>query len=224
MGSTAWAVVVAGGEGRRFGKAKQFEPLGGRLVLEWALEAARQVVDEVVLVLPPCVLDDPGRRAGCRHVAAGGPTRAASVRAGLALVPEDVEYVLVHDAARPLASPALFSAVLAAVAAGADGAVPGVPLADTVKRIRDGEVVATLPRDELVAVQTPQAFRTAVLRRAHAGGPEATDDAGLLESIGARVVIVPGEARNVKITELDDLARLARWAAEHDGIENRARP
>ena len=216
MGTHAWAVVVAGGEGRRFGKAKQFEPLGGRLVVEWAIAAAREVADEVVLVLPPSALEDPARRSGCAHVAAGGATRAASVRAGLALVPESVPYVLVHDAARPLASPALFAAVLEAVRAGADGAVPGVPVADTVKRVRDGRVVETPPRAELVAVQTPQAFRAGVLRRAHAGGLEATDDAGLLEAIGAHVAVVPGEARNVKITELDDLARLAQWAAEHD--------
>ncbi|MDA8295987.1 MAG: 2-C-methyl-D-erythritol 4-phosphate cytidylyltransferase [Actinomycetota bacterium] len=213
-GGAAWAVVVAGGEGRRFGRAKQFEPLGDRLVVEWSVQTARLVVDEVVLVLPPEALDDERRRAGCVHVTAGGTTRADSVRAGLALVPGDVAYVLVHDAARPLASPALFAAVLDAVRAGADGAIPGLAMTDTVKRVRDGRVTETLDRRELVAVQTPQAFRAEALRRAHAGAPEATDDAGLLEAIGAEVVVVPGEPRNLKITELDDLARLARWAAE----------
>ncbi len=212
--ASAWAVVVAGGEGRRFGGPKQFEPLGGRRVLDWAVAAARAVVDDVVVVLPPHVLADPSYPPGATRVAAGGATRAASVRAGLALVPEDVEVVLVHDAARPFASPALFQAVLEAVHAGADGAVPGMPLADTVKRVQGADVVATLPRDELVAVQTPQAFRAAVLRRAHRGAPEATDDAGLLEAIGARVVVVPGEPRNLKITGAEDLGRLESWAAE----------
>ncbi|MCU1488689.1 MAG: ispD [Acidimicrobiaceae bacterium] len=214
MPGGTWAVVVAGGQGRRFGRLKQFEPLGDRTVVEWSVTAARSVADEVVLVVPAEVLSDPTCRAGCEIVVAGGVTRAASVRAGLALVPAHVEFVLVHDAARPLASPQLFAAVLQAVRDGADGAVPGVPLADTVKRVKGVLVLETVPRDELVAVQTPQAFRAEPLRRAHLGEPEATDDAGLLEAAGARVVVVPGEPRNVKLTELQDLRRLAGWASE----------
>src|SRR5207253_1205874 len=100
----------------------------------------------------------------------GGATRSESVRNGLAAVPDDVEVIVVHDAARPLASAALFDAVIDAVRGGADGAVPGISVVDTVKRVKDGRVVETLDRTTLVAVQTPQAFRAAALRAAHAGG------------------------------------------------------
>jgi 2-C-methyl-D-erythritol 4-phosphate cytidylyltransferase len=120
--------------------------------------------------------------------------------------------VIVHDAARPCASPALFEAVVSAVAGGADAAIPGLVLTDTVKRItQKGDVMIvaeTLTREELVAVQTPQAFRRDVLERAHATGDEATDDAGLVETIGAVVVVVPGESSNVKITQPGDLEAL----------------
>jgi 2-C-methyl-D-erythritol 4-phosphate cytidylyltransferase len=199
-----WAIVVAGGASTRFGRPKQFTELAGRQVLDRALDVARCCTDAVVLVLPEADVAE-GARRGCDRVVAGGATRAASVRAGLAVLPDSAEVVVVHDAARPLATPALFAAVIAAVAAGADGAVPAVPLADTVKRVRGSEVLETLPRDSLVAVQTPQAFRVEVLRRAHSGEPDATDDAGLLEALGARVVVVPGEACNLKLTRPVDL-------------------
>ena len=96
--------------------------------------------------------------------------------------------------------------------AGADGAIPGVAVVDTVKRVRGGRVVETLDRSELVAVQTPQAFRAELLRRAHEGEPEATDDAGLLEALGSRVVVVPGEYHNLKLTSPDDLVIAERWS------------
>ena len=201
---TVWAVVVAAGSGRRFGGFKQYELLGDRMVVDWAVAAARTVADGVVLVAPPERV-----RAGTEEVdalVAGGATRSASVRAGLAAVPRDADIVVVHDAARPLASPALFASVVAAVRAGADGAVPGVPLTDTVKRVRDGTVVATLDRADLVAVQTPQAFGSSPLRRAHAGGGEATDDAALVEVTGGRVTVVAGDPANVKLTSVEDLA------------------
>jgi len=143
---------------------------------------------------------------------AGGTTRSESVRAGLAAVPAEATIVCVHDAARPFASRLLFDAVIAAVAAGADAAIPGVPVTDTIKRIDDGNVVVeTPPRSSLVAVQTPQAFRAAVLRAAHATGCDATDDAALVELGGGRVVVVPGELTNRKITHPDDL----EWARRH---------
>lgn len=217
-----WAIVVAGGSASRFGRPKQFVELAGRQVLEHALDAARSCADGVVLVLPESAVSGSVQGevlAAAERVVAGGPTRAASVRAGLAAVPADCEVVVVHDAARPLASPALFAAVVAAVAAGADGAVPGVPLADTVKRVRDGQVVETIDRQSLVAVQTPQAFRAEVLRRAHAGEAEATDDAGLLEAIGARVAVVPGEPGNLKLTRPADLVTAAALlAAAGEGV------
>ena len=145
---------------------------------------------------------------------AGGRTRAESVRRGLAAVPIEATVVCVHDAARPLASGALFAAVVDAVAGGADGAVPAVAVTDTIKVVDPtGAVVATPERSTLVAVQTPQAFRADVLRRAHAGRVEGTDDASLVELAGGRVVTVPGEAWNRKITTPDDLDWARRWLA-----------
>src|SRR6184192_813416 len=113
--------------------------------------------------------------------------------------------VVVHDAARPLAPPALFAAVIDAVRAGADAAVPGLPISDTVKRVDGDHVVETIARDELVAVQTPQAFRTDALRAAHTASGEATDDAALVEAAGGSVVVVPGDPRNLKVTTPADL-------------------
>jgi len=204
-----WSIVVAAGRGERFGRAKQYEVVAGRRVLDWALAAARSVSDGVVVVV-----DDARSHAGeplADVVVAGGPTRSASVRAGLASVPEEAEVVVVHDAARPCASPALFAAAVSAVAEGADAAVPGLRVVDTVKRLdADGMVAATLDRTGLVAVQTPQAFAAAALRAAHARGGDATDDAALVEAAGGRVAVVAGEVANAKVTEPGDLAAAAR--------------
>lgn len=202
----AWAIVVAGGSGVRFGGAKQFLVLGGRRIVDWAVLAAAAACEGVILVLPE---DQVGRVALDVQpdvVVAGGATRSASVRAGLAEVPDGVDAVVVHDAARPMAHPGLFDAVLAALADGADGAVAAVPVADTLKRVAaDGRITETVDRGGLWAVQTPQAFRLEVLRAAHAGDAEATDDAGLVESGGGRVVVVPGDRRNLKVTDPTDL-------------------
>jgi 2-C-methyl-D-erythritol 4-phosphate cytidylyltransferase len=203
-----WTVVVGGGSGDRFGAAKQYEPLGSSRVLDVAVEAARKASDGVVVVVPA---EDAARE----HGIAGGPTRSASVRAGLAAVPDEATIICVHDAARPLATPDLFVAVVDAVHAGADGAVPALPVTDTIKAVDGtGLVVDTPERRTLVAVQTPQAFRAAVLRRAHVDGGDGTDDAALVERLGGRVVVVAGEAWNRKITEPDDLLWARRWLAE----------
>ena len=194
-------IVVAAGQGRRFGQPKQFAALGGRPVIEWSLEASRSVARGVVAVVPESFLGSPGIGKGADRVISGGPTRASSVRRGLAAVPDNADVVVVHDAARPLASRELFRAVVEAVVAGADGAIPGLAVADTVKRVRGGRVV-----------ETPQAFRAEALRRAHAGAPEATDDAGLLEALGLSVVVVPGEYRNLKLTSPDDLVTAEKWS------------
>jgi 2-C-methyl-D-erythritol 4-phosphate cytidylyltransferase len=213
-----WSIVVAGGAGRRFGELKQFSPLGGRPVLEWAVDACRPGSAGVVLVVPAGLGDQ--NRHGADAVVTGGATRADSVRRGLAAVPPDAEVIVVHDAARPLASPALFAAVIGAVAdGGADGAVPGVPLRDTIKVVDEsGRVTSTLDRSTLVAVQTPQAFRASVLRRAHEReGSDATDDAMLVEALGATVHVVPGEGGNLKITSPDDLGTAERLLASGEG-------
>lgn len=200
---SVWAIVVAAGAGSRFGGTKQFERIQGRRVVDWAVAASRSVADGVIVVVPADHSDD--RTLAADVLVTGAATRSGSVRAGLASVPPDAGIVVVHDAVRPFASPALFEAVVAAVRAGADGAVPGVSLSDTVKRVRDGQVVETLDRSGLVAVQTPQAFSSVALRRAHAGGGEGTDDATLVEAAGGRVVVVDGHAANTKITHRGDL-------------------
>jgi 2-C-methyl-D-erythritol 4-phosphate cytidylyltransferase len=201
------AVVVAAGQGQRYGGPKQFAILNHDTVTAHSVRAARSVADRVVLVVPA---NYQGNGEGADVVVVGGATRAASVRAGLQEC-ADAAVIVVHDAARPMATPSLFSAVVDAVIAGADGAIPGLPILDTVKRIRldgsDTVAAQTEERDELVTVQTPQAFAREVLTRAHATGEDATDDAALVEALGGRVVVVPGELENVKITVPGDLAR-----------------
>ncbi|HYN35019.1 MAG TPA: 2-C-methyl-D-erythritol 4-phosphate cytidylyltransferase [Ilumatobacteraceae bacterium] len=196
-----WTIVVGGGSGERFGTLKQYEPLGECRVIDHARAVAEETCDGVVVVVPAVDADREG-------AVAGGATRSESVRAGLAAVPDDATIICVHDAARPFATPELFRRVIDAVVAGADGAIPGVAVTDTIKVVADGAVVSTPDRSALVAVQTPQAFRAAILRRAHDGGDASTDDAALVERIGGHVVVVAGEPINRKITHPDDL----EWA------------
>jgi len=197
---SVWAIVVAAGSGSRFGGPKQYERLGDRRVLDWSVAAARAVCKGVVLVAPPDRIAGPEPEVDA--VVAGGATRSASVRAGLAAVPADAEVILVHDAARPVASSRLWQAVVDAVEAGSEAVVPAVPVTDTIRR-RDG---GTVDRAGLLAVQTPQGFRADVLRHAHESESEGTDDASLAEAVGCRVTVVDGEPSNLKITTADDLA------------------
>jgi 2-C-methyl-D-erythritol 4-phosphate cytidylyltransferase len=213
-----WAVVAAAGAGARLGagRPKAFAGLGGRPLLARAVELleAHPAVDGIVLVVPAgweepaSLLVDELAAGKVAAAVAGGAERALSVAAGLEEVPADAGVILVHDAARPFATPDLVTRVLAGLAE-ADGAVPGVPLADTVKRVRDDRVVETVARAGLVAVQTPQAFRAEALRRAYAAPSEvlsaATDCSSLVERNGGRVVVVAGEPANVKITDAADL-------------------
>jgi 2-C-methyl-D-erythritol 4-phosphate cytidylyltransferase len=202
-----WVVVVAAGAGTRFGGAKQYEPLGGRRVLDWSLTAARSCADGVVLVVSE------GAPIGeeAERIVVGGATRSASVRAGVEAVPAAASMILVHDAARPLASPALFDKVVATVRSGSVAVVPGVAPVDTIRQ-RDGGVV---DRTELVAAQTPQGFRADVLRAAHRGGADASDDAGLVEAAGHPVTVIEGESANAKITTPDDLTVAEALLAAH---------
>jgi 2-C-methyl-D-erythritol 4-phosphate cytidylyltransferase len=199
--------VVAGGSGRRFGGRKQFLQLAGKPVAAWSVAAARAVSDGVVLVVPDRGGEVDGEAAfGADVVVAGGESRADSVRAGLAAVPDGAAVVVVHDAARPLADPSLFSAVVDAVQSGeAACAIPVLPVSDTLKRTAGAVVVSTLDREGVVTVQTPQAFTAAVLREAHRDAGQSTDDAGLVELMGIPVHTVPGDPRNVKITRPEDL-------------------
>jgi 2-C-methyl-D-erythritol 4-phosphate cytidylyltransferase len=197
-----WAVIVAAGWGERFGGPKQFAELGGSRLVDHAVATARATCDAVVLVVPDA---SDWQGAAVDALVTGGATRAESVRAGLDVVSLGAEIVVVHDAARPLATAALFEAVVAAVRNGADGAVPGLAVTDTLKRVDDVRVTSTVDRVGLVAVQTPQAFRADALRDAHASGADATDDAALVEALGGSVVVVPGDPRNLKVTGPADL-------------------
>lgn len=196
---STWAIVVAAGAGGRFGGRKQFQRLGPHRVVDWALRAAAEHCDGVVLVMPADAADAAGVRADA--VVTGGATRSESVRAGLAAVPADADIVVVHDAARPIPVSEVWRRVLEGVTAGADAAVPAVPVTDTLREIGG----ATVDRSRFVAVQTPQAFRADALRRAHREDPDGTDDASLVEATGGTVVIVDGDPANIKITTPFDL-------------------
>ena len=202
-GESVWSIVVGGGSGQRFGRPKQYELLGAERVIDRSRRVAAEVSAGVVVVVPP-------EDAAAEGAVGGGTTRSESVRAGLAAVPAEATVICVHDAARPLATPELYRRAVAAVVGGADAAIPGIAVTDTIKVVEGRRVVATPDRSTLVAVQTPQAFRAAVLRAAHDGEPTATDDAALVEAAGGTVVVVEGDARNLKITEPGDLEAARR--------------
>jgi 2-C-methyl-D-erythritol 4-phosphate cytidylyltransferase len=213
-----WTVVVAGGSGARFGSAKQYAMIGSRRMLDIAVTVAAGASRGVVVVVPAAdvvveaeraAAPQTGQPSGTVSFVAGGSTRSESVRAGLAAVPADATVICVHDAARPFATSELYAAVVGAVHAGADGAIPGLAVTDTIKIVDARRVVVDTPdRAGLVAVQTPQAFRADVLRRAHADGGDGTDDAALVERVGGTVIVLDGSTDNRKITHPDDLA----WA------------
>ncbi len=215
-------VVVAGGHGQRFGAGipKQYLPLDGVPVLVRSLRPflIHPAVVEVVLVLPPADAETPppwiaALVGGPLRLAAGGPSRTASVRHGVAALSPAARQVLIHDAARPLVSRGVIDAVLTQVRRGT-GAVPVVPVTDTLKRADPvGRVTDTLPRAGLLRAQTPQGMPRELLDRALTSATdsvEITDDAMLLEQCGEPVVIVPGDPRNLKITTPEDLL-LAEW-------------
>jgi 2-C-methyl-D-erythritol 4-phosphate cytidylyltransferase / 2-C-methyl-D-erythritol 2,4-cyclodiphosphate synthase len=217
----AIVILLAAGAGRRLGgpEPKVLLPIGGLPVLAVAAAAAAASgVGGLVVTFPP---GWEGRARACAvglgvdvQFVEGGETRQASVRAALGAVPASVASVAVHDAARPFASPDLFRRVLRAVERGPDGAVPVLPVADTVLRVRGEVVEGVESREELALGQTPQAFRTAALREAHAKaeavGASFTDDASMLRWAGYEVLVVPGDPDNVKITTLADLAQADR--------------
>jgi 2-C-methyl-D-erythritol 4-phosphate cytidylyltransferase len=221
---STWAVLVAAGRGERLGgdRPKAFARLGGRPLLAESLERleASDRVDAIVVVCPdgweePSILV--AEELGCGKVTAtvaGGASRAESVRIGVGETADDAVALLVHDAARPLLPEAVVERVLVALGEGWDGAVPGMPVSDTVKRVKAGLVAETLPRSELVAVQTPQAFPAGVLRAALEGDVAAASDcASLVEARGGRVTVVPGDARLLKVTTPEDLALVESWLA-----------
>ena len=220
--SGAIVILLGAGAGRRLGAAgpKALLSIGGRPMLgvAAAAAAASPLVGGLVVTFPP---GWEGRARACVEdlgvpvdLVEGGDSRQASVGAALAKVPGQVGIVAVHDAARPFASPELFARVVQAVADGADGAVPVLAVTDTVLRVRGKTVEGTEPREELALGQTPQAFRTSVLREAHAkadvAGASFTDDASMLRWAGFEVRAIPGDPANVKITTIADLAHADR--------------
>jgi 2-C-methyl-D-erythritol 4-phosphate cytidylyltransferase len=219
---STWAVLVAAGRGERLGgdRPKAFAPLAGRPLLAESLERldASDWIDAIVVVSPegweePAILLAEEIGCGkCSATVTGGETRAESVRLGVAEVPQDAVAIVVHDAARPLLPEETIELVLAALGRGWDGAVPGVPVADTIKRVAGEQVVETLERDRLIAVQTPQAFAAPTLRAALEGDLSgASDCASLVERLGGRVAVVPGDHRLLKVTTPQDLELVERW-------------
>ncbi len=219
---STWAVLVAAGRGERLGgdRPKAFAPLCGRPLLAESLERleASDWIDAIVVVAPegweePSILV--AEELGCGKVTAtvtGGPSRGESVRLGVAEAGADAAAFLVHDCARPLLPEDVIERVLTALGEGWDGAVPGLPVADTIKRVDGQQVVETLVRAELQAVQTPQAFVADALRSALTGDVSAASDcASLVESRGGRVTVVPGDPRLLKVTTPEDLALVESW-------------
>src|SRR5215207_5570560 len=219
---SVWALLVAAGTGARLGeeRPKAFVGLGELPLLAEPLRRLEESswVDAIVVAAPagweePAILLAEELSAG-KVVAAvtGGATRAESVRAALADVSEDALVVLVHDAARPLVTDAVIERVLAPLSQGWDGVVPGLPVTDTVKTVDGDRVVGTLEREQLVAVQTPQAFPLAILLSAYAGDVTgATDCSSLVEARGGRVTWVEGDPRLRKVTTSADLEQVASW-------------
>jgi 2-C-methyl-D-erythritol 4-phosphate cytidylyltransferase len=223
---STWAVLVAAGRGERLGedRPKAFVRLGDLPLLAEPLRRLDESgwIDSVVVVVPP-EWEEPAillaEELGASKVSAcvtGGASRTDSVRAGVAEVADDAAVILVHDAARPILPEPVLERLLAALGEGFDGAIPGLPIRDTVKRVRAGLVQETIPRDELMIVQTPQAFVAPILRdaldRASVESTQsATDCAALVEAAGGRIKVVDGDERLLKVTTRADLDRVAGW-------------
>jgi len=222
---STWAIIVAAGSGDRFAadRPKAFARLGDRPLLAESLERLERSdwVDAIVVACPegweePAILL--AEELGASKVAqavTGGASRAESVRVSVNEVPPDAAALLVHDAARPLLAEDVISRVLEPLGEGWDGAVPALPVADTIKRVEGGKVAETLAREGLMAVQTPQAFVAGVLRAALAGDIDgASDCASLVEASGGRVKVVEGDPRLLKVTTAQDLLVVEALLAE----------
>ena len=207
---SAWTIVLAAGSGQRFGATKQFELLGDRSLVERTVATASTVSDAVVVVVPP---GHRWRGTAVDAVVPGGATHGDSVRAGLAAVPTSVAISVVATASHPLASAALYAAVIDRVQAGADAAAPAISSADAIKRVRNGTVVESIDKTELRIVQAPSAFRADMLRRVLADVGEAPEELELIERGGGVVATVPGEATNVHIATPADLEMARRLVA-----------
>lgn len=204
------AIIAAAGSGERFGAAipKALIQLGDRTLIEHAVSALSSVADQIIVTAPAGYEKEFVKLLGSDiTVVTGGVTRSESVRLGLSQVSKNAQYVLIHDAARALASQALAQAVVAALKAGDVAVIPGLAQTDTVKIVDvNGIVTATPDRVAMRRVQTPQGFTYDLIIAAHAQGGDATDDAALVESLGKPVRVIPGEERAIKITTPADMA------------------
>ncbi len=204
------AIIAAAGSGLRFGAdlPKALIQLGDRTLIEHAVAAISPAVDEIIVTAPASHLSQFQRLLGDDvTVVVGGQTRSESIRAGLAAISDDVKYVLIHDAARALATTELTSRILSALQKGEAAVIPGVPQVDTIKNVdASGYVISTPIRADLRNIQTPQGFELTALKKAHATNGEGTDDAALVESAGFKVLVIAGEERALKITTPADLA------------------
>lgn len=218
---TVGIVVVAAGSGTRLaaGVPKAFATVGEATILEHCLRGLGQSADaQVVIVAPESYLDAARRLAGDALVVAGGESRQASVAAGLAVLAESVDTVLVHDAARAFTPSAVIERVVEAVRATGAGVIPSLPVSDTIKRVDGTAVLDTVDRSNLVHVQTPQGFPRRALDAAYAGATtEYTDDAALFTAAGHAVSLVAGDALSFKITTPADLRRAEHELADHGG-------
>jgi 2-C-methyl-D-erythritol 4-phosphate cytidylyltransferase len=218
---SVWAILAAAGRGERLGldRPKAFAKLNDRPLIAESLERleASDWIEGIVVAAPPgweepCILVAEEVAAGkVAETVTGGESRSASVRRALEEVPAGAALIVVHDAARPLVTDEVIEKVITAVGEGWDGAVPGLPVSDTVKRVEGDGVAETIDREGLVAVQTPQAFVADVFRRALETGDEAGDCAALVEAAGGRIRVVPGDRRLLKVTEQADLELVAGW-------------
>jgi len=221
------AVILAGGgEGRRMGALgpKLLISIGGRPALERVLDSFLEVesVGEIVAVVPPALLKAAERSVKARPnprgvrlaVTPGGPARQDSVRMGIAALTRALPFIAVHDVARALVTSELIERVLHA-ARKTGAAIPACPVRDSLKEIASGRVLRSIDRERVAAAQTPQIFSRDILARAHAAARdqnmEASDDAMLVERIGSEIAVVPGEPRNLKLTEPEDLVTLEAW-------------
>jgi len=204
------AIIAAAGSGVRFGAEipKALIQLGNRTLLEHAVAAISPTVDQIIVTAPATHLSQFQALLGSSvTVVVGGQTRSESVRAGLAAVSNDAKYVLIHDAARALASTDLANRVLLALQKGEVAVIPGISQIDTIKSVdENGYVTATPTRADLRNVQTPQGFEISALKKAHVANGEGTDDAALVESAGYKVLVIAGEEQALKITTPRDLA------------------
>ena len=225
------AIILAGGTGERFGKegGKQQVEIGGKPILTWSVEAF-DAVGDIGLIVIVCPAErqgeylskavDPFSFATPIVVAAAGSTRQESAFSGLDLVPEEFEYVVMHDGARPLISADLIAHTIATLKGNidADGAVVAHPAIDTLKVVENGVIVGTPDRSVFWNAQTPQVFRAGIYRRAHASalsdGFVGTDDSSLIERLGGRVLVVEGKRDNIKLTVPEDYLMLVAAVRE----------